>query len=295
MNRWTRIGAVVAVGMVVLVTRLCGAQDGQTSAPVPPFPMLPADPPVRMADDATTYTLANGYVIATISKRSGDLLSFVYNDIETIDPHGRGYWSHDASGGTDHIVRVTIDPRRNGGDQCEVAVKGISGGRPMGHGPGGSTVADIEIRYTMNRGDRGLYTYSIFDHPSDYPATAVGEARFCIKLSDDVFDWMTVDARRNMRVITTYDWNHGTVMNMKEARRMNSGQYKGQVEHKYDYSANQFDVRAWGWSSTEKHIGLWFINPTTEYLSGGPTKVELSAHRDATFGDDPDAPAPPAC
>src|SRR5207302_9521711 len=75
--------------------------------------------------------------------------------------------------------------------------------------------------------------------------------------------------------------------------RMNTGIYKGQVEHKYDYSANQFDVLAWGWSSTEKHIGIWFVNPTIEYLSGGPTKVELSAHRDATFGNDPNAPAPP--
>jgi hypothetical protein len=30
-----------------------------------------------------------------------------------------------------------------------------------------------------------------------------------------------------------------------------------------------------------------------EYLSGGPTKVELSAHRDATFTDSLTAPAPP--
>jgi hypothetical protein len=95
-------------------------------------------------------------------------------------------------------------------------------------------------------------------------------------------------------MITTYDWNHGTVMNMKEARRMNTGIDKGQVEHKYDYSANQFDVRAWGWSSTSNHVGIWFVNPSVEYLSGGPTKVELSAHRDATFNTNAlDAPAPP--
>jgi rhamnogalacturonan endolyase len=108
-----------------------------------------------------------------------------------------------------------------------------------------------------------------------------------------VFDWMTVDANRNMKMITAYDWDHGTVMNMKEARRMNSGIYNGQVEHKYDYSANQFETLAWGWSSTAKHVGFWFVNPSDEYLSGGPTKYELSAHRDATFGNDPNAPAPP--
>ncbi len=74
---------------------------------------------------------------------------------------------------------------------------------------------------------------------------------------------------------------------------MNSGLYKGQVEHKYDYSANQFNVRTWGWSSTSNRVGLWFINPSVEYLSGGPTKFELSAHRDATFTGSLTAPAPP--
>lgn len=75
---------------------------------------------------------------------------------------------------------------------------------------------------------------------------------------------------------------------------MNTGIYKAQAEHKYDYAANQFDVRTWGWSSTRYHVGIWFINPSVEYLSGGPTKVELSAHRDATFDTRAlHAPAPP--
>jgi rhamnogalacturonan endolyase len=164
----------------------------------------------------------------------------------------------------------------------------------MGSGPGGSVIADIEIRFALGRGESGIYTYATFTHPTNYPATSIGEARFCMKLNDDIFDWMTVDKDRNLKMISTYDWNHATQLNMKEVRRMNSGIYRGQVEHKYDYSANQFDVRAWGWSSTEKKIGLWLINPSVEYLSGGPTKYELSSHRDATFNTNKlNAPAPP--
>jgi rhamnogalacturonan endolyase len=295
MNRWARITAVVA-GCLVVASGAFNADKAPNPSHAGAFWMLPADLPVTVTEDASTYTLANGRVSAKVNKRTGDLISLVYSGVETIDARsGRpsGYWSHDASGGTGHATSVTIDPRSNGGARGEVSIKGISGGRPMGSGTGGSTVADIEIRYTMDRGEPGLYTYCIFDHPPSYPATAVGEARFCAKLNDDVFDWMTVDARRNMEAITAYDWNHGTVTNMREARRMNSGVYKGQVEHKYDYAANQFETRAWGWSSTEKQIGIWFVNPTVEYLSGGPTKVELCAHRDATFGNDPNAPAPP--
>ena len=253
-------------------------------------------PPVGLLDDENSFTLTNQFVAVRVSKRSGDLTSLKYHGLELLDhesARASAYWSHDVAH-TDSIKRITIDPRTNGGERAEVSLKGIADGSPMGSGPGGSVIADIEIRYALGRNDSGVYTYSIFSHPTNYPGTSLGEARFCAKLNDDVFDWMTVDANRNMKLLTTYDWNHGTVMNFKEARRMNSGIYKGQVEHKYDYSANQFDVRAWGWSSTKKNVGLWFVNPSVEYLSGGPTKVELSAHRDATFNtNNLDAPAPP--
>ena len=251
---------------------------------------------VVVSENENSFTLANGIVTAEVAKRSGDLTSLKYHGLEMLDAHGgrqAAYWSHNAARGQ-QITRITIDPKTNGGERGEVSIKGISGGNQMGSGPGGSVIADIEIRFALGRGDSGVYTYSIFSHPTNYPGTSVGEARFCMKLNDDIFDWMTVDANRNMKMISTYDWNHATQMNMKEVRRMNSGLYKGQVEHKYDYSANQFDVRAWGWSSSDKHVGIWLVNPSVEYLSGGPTKYELSSHRDATFNTNAlDAPAPP--
>jgi len=104
---------------------------------------------------------------------------------------GPGYWSH-APAGRNTANTITIDPKSNTGDRAEVSVKVVSGGQPVGSGPGGSAVADVEIRYALGRGDCGLYTYSVFDHKPDYPATSVGEARFCAKLNDAVFDWMTV-------------------------------------------------------------------------------------------------------
>jgi rhamnogalacturonan endolyase len=253
--------------------------------------------PVTITESDSSFSLDNGIVTARISKRSGDLLSLRYKNLEmldNVDQPQAAYWSHNVARGRPILSSITIDPKSNDGERGEVSIKGISGGNPMGSGPGGSVIADIEIRYALGRGDSGVYTYSIFSHPTNYPGTSVGEARFCAKLNDNIFDWMTVDANRNMKMITTGDWNHGTVMNFKEARRMNTGIYKGMVEHKYDYSANQFDVRAWGWSSSQKNVGVWFINPSVEYLSGGPTKVELSAHRDATFNTNAlDAPAPP--
>ena len=247
---------------------------------------------VGVSETGDAYTLDNGILVARIDKHSGKLASLRYKGMETLDRQG-GYWSHSAAG-PKVIDAITIDPKTNDGARAEVSIKGISGGQRMGSGPGGSTIADIEIRYSLGRGESGLYTYSIFDHPAAYPPTSVGEARYCAKLSDAVFDWMSVDANRNQMAITAEDWNRGTVLNMKEVRRMNTGAFKGHAEHKYDYTAGQFDTPAFGWSSTKKHVGLFFINPTIEYLSGGPTKVELCVHRDATFKEgDLTAPAPP--
>ena len=262
---------------------------------LPAFLQAATSSAVTVSEDDNSFTLNNGIVTARVTKRSGDLTSLKYKNLEMLDAgsHQAAYWSHNAARGQ-QAARITIDPKANGGERGEISVKGIANGNQMGSGPGGSVIADIEIRYALGRGDSGVYTYSIFSHPTNYPATSVGEARFCMKLNDELFDWMTVDSNRNMKMISTYDWNHGTQMNFKEGRRMNTGLYKGQVEHKYDYSANQFDVRAWGWSSSDRHVGIWLVNPSVEYLSGGPTKFELSSHRDATFNLNAlNAPAPP--
>src|SRR5262249_643568 len=49
----------------------------------------------------------------------------------------------------------------------------------------------------------------------------------------------------------------------------------------------QSEIPAYGWSSTAHHVGLWFINPSIEYLSGGPTKMELTGHLDNNEGGAP--------
>lgn len=244
-----------------------------------------------ITEDARTYTLDNGIVSAVVSKESGDLVSLRYAgkemlatrlrpdgspDLE-IDPpganpnglnrgmtdHQYGFWSHDAMGprgSGDAIATITIDPASNRGMRAEVSVKGISEGRKMGTGPGASAdgqfASDVEIRYAIEDGSPVVYTYCIFSHPAGYPATAIGEARFCAKLAP-FFDWMSVDKDVDFH----YPKDH----------------YAGD---KYVYTAVQSANPAFGWSSTTDSIGLYIINPSMEYMSGGPTKVEFMGHRD---------------
>ena len=220
---------------------------------------------VTVAEDAASFTLSNGIVTAVILKNNGDIRSFVYKEVELLTDrsgHAGGYWSHDTTGGARLVTRVTIDPAENGGERAEVSIKGISGGIKMGHGPGaasdGDFPADIDIRYTLARGESGIYTYSVFEHLPEYPAATMTEARFAIKLAD-FFDWLSADELRN-----------------KHYPRTLPG------EDKYVYTAIQAENRAFGFSSTTRGLGFYLVNPSVEYLSGGPTKPEFLVHRDTT-------------
>jgi rhamnogalacturonan endolyase len=125
---------------------------------------------------------------------------------------------------------------------------------------------DIEVRYALERGDSGIYAYAIFSHGPIIRRDGEGESRYITKLNHD-FNWISVDADRNMLECTPQDWGAGVVIHAKEQRILSTGNYyKNSVEHKYSYNAVQYKIPAYGWSSTKDHIGVWFINPTTEYL-----------------------------
>jgi rhamnogalacturonan endolyase len=244
-----------------------------------------ADPLVTLAEDESSFTLANGEVTARVDKRSGTF-SLKYHDLDVI---ARGYWSQVgrssvgdiARFGTKHASAVRTDPRMNDGARAEVACTFAYDGKSTG------LPCDVDLRYALGRGDRGLYAYAVWEHRPGYPSFSVGEGRMAFKLNPDVFDFLTVDANRRLTLPSGYDWDHGEPLNMKEVRRIKTGTFAGKAEHKYDYSAILPDTSAYGWSSTKHHVGVWLINPSFEYVAGGPTKVELTGHLDVNPGGAP--------
>ncbi len=248
---------------------------------------------VAITDNAGMFTLSNGIVTARINKRNGDLESLIFKGLETIghDQGRAGYWEQDPSAASkvDGLTQsITIDPAKNGGERGEVSIKGVTKGDPKaGLTPGspgapssGTVNCDMEVRYALDRGASGIYVYAIFSHPENYGALRMPESRYITKINQ-AFDWISVDADRNMLQCAPRDWGTGVVVHAKEQRILNQGVYKNSVEHKYSYNAVQFKIPAYGWSSTKNHVGIWFINPTIEYLSGGAAKQELVCH----FGD----------
>jgi rhamnogalacturonan endolyase len=249
--------------------------------------------PVTLTDNGDSWTLDNGIVKMTIPKRNGNLSSLVYHGTEILT---RGeYWEQTPQGTI--TATVTIDPATNGGERAEVSVKGVYTGDadappaaprrpgvPAG-APRGSRGLDIETRYTLERGTSGFYTYAEYTHKASSPPAGEGESRFILESMNRTFDWLSVDNDRNMLMTSDDDLRKGVVIHAKEQRILQSGVYANSVEHKYSYNAVMYKLTAWGWSSTKDHIGVYFINPSNEYIGGGAEKLDLIDHMSGTLLD----------
>jgi rhamnogalacturonan endolyase len=239
-----------------------------------------ADAPVTLTDDGGGYVLGNGIVSARVEKQTGDLVSLRYKDMELLGAgpgRSNGYWSLPGTTltfGSNHIATIRTDPKTNDGQRATVSCKFTYDGKP------GTVPADVELCYSLGRGDSALYLVGLWSHDPGYPAISFPVGRFAAKLNPSLFNYLAVDPVRQRVMPTPADWGSGVAQNMKEARLLTTGQYKGEVEHKYDYAAVQYDNPAYGWASSTGHFGLWMVTPSNEYMSGGCTKVELNAHLD---------------
>ncbi len=282
---------LTVAALLVLVT---AASSSRAADALPAVAKSQINAPVTLAADERNWTLDNGVVKAVINKRSGELTSLFFKGVDTMGhvQGSGGSWEQDPSAAAQANAltdTVTIDPAKTGGDRAEVSIKGVTGGQfQLSPGaPGGGTYCNIEIRYALGRGDSGIYTYAIYSHPAGYRAGSVGpESRYITRINQ-IFDWITVDADRNLLECAPTDWGTGVVVHAKEQRILTKGVYKNSVEHKYNYCGVQYKTPAYGWSSTSQHMGIWFINPTIEYLSGGPTKLELDCHYGDNGNPDP--------
>ncbi len=235
--------------------------------------------PVQVTETPDRFTLDNGILRAEIEKRNGTLASLVYQGRELLAQNG-GYWSS-VGRSRNRAVGQAASGRLNTPDRVEISCRASN--------VGGTTDAslDTDYRYSLARGDSVIYVSAILHHAAGQPSYGTGESRYCLKLNPRVFDFLSVDADRQRLMPSGYDWDHGVQMNLKEARRLTTGIHKGEVEHKYDYSAAFTEAPAYGWSGTKTKIGLWLINPSLEYVGGGPTKVELTGHLDVNAGGTP--------
>lgn len=255
---------------------------------IPVLSLFPAACPLQAEVTVTRGTnqmvLGNGLLRAVINADRGDW---------TLEEEGlrlvtKGYWSQvgrrndgkDVAGlgKPGESALIAVDPAQNGGRQAAVSLSFQPGGDK------GGLPCAVELRYDLLEGDSTIYVSAVWRHGPGMEGFSIAEARHCLKLNPQVFDYLAVDENRHGIMPSGADWDQGTPLNVKEARRLTTGPFAGKVEHKYDYSAPIAETPAWGWASTARKLGIWMINPSAEYLSGGPMKMELTGHLDFPKG-----------
>ena len=160
MTKAMRLHVSTFLALAVLLASGASAQQ-QPAHVLPKVEKVNVNTPVTLTDNGESWTIDNGIVKATVTKRDGNISALVYHGVNILT-RGRE-WEQVPSGTI--TSRITIDPATNGGERAEVAVKGINPGGAGGRGGG----MDIETRITMERGTSGFYTYDEYTHKASYP------------------------------------------------------------------------------------------------------------------------------
>lgn len=231
---------------------------------------------VKVTRAGTKYTLDNGVVKTTIETSDATVPSFVFQGVETMQSGGYFSFGTNVYTAGPFVGALAVDPATNAGEVAEVAMTTkFAGGA-------GVVPLDIEVRFALTRCSQGLYEYLVLTHPTSYPAFSPGEMRInhYVKL-DDPFDWFAVDDVRRGPFLSQADETASLEIAgaPKEVRKYVSGPFADRDGwQKYDNSRQWGEGNVYGFSSSKRKIGLWIINPSNEYLPGGPLKTELTVH-----------------
>ncbi|XP_060673686.1 probable rhamnogalacturonate lyase B isoform X2 [Ziziphus jujuba] len=142
---------------------------------------------------------------------------------------------------------------------------------------------NIDKRFVMLCGSSGFYSYAIYEHLKGWPDFDLGETRITFKLRKDKFQYMAVADNRQRFMPLPDDRLPGRCQALAypEAVLLTNPKmpgFKGEVDDKYQYSAQNKDNRVHGWICTNQPLGFWQITPSDEFRSGGPIKQNLTSH-----------------
>jgi len=215
----------------------------------------------------------------TITKSSGDIKNFMYNGDNILAGGyngGKFYWSWNMpkyQNPQNCAYTLTADPASNHFTYAEIKLHMAWSGSAT------DAAMDVDIYYALKKNVSGVYAAAVLTHPAAYPLNPGGEWRMS-SYPGATFDWMSVDSSRNFLMASKADLDAALPVPgaPKEVSRFTTGIYANQYECKYDYSADIGDLDAWGWSSSQKNIGIWMTAPSKEYYPGGPLKRELICH-----------------
>jgi len=229
--------------------------------------------------------LDNGIVVAKLAKGSGNIMSLKVNGKELVatvnaaNPTRIGaYYDFTTSKGFETIFGAAFSVKRDEDDIVDISFK-------RSYLPGSNvTPCDADIHYVLKKDDTGLYTYSILEHKSTYPAFDLGSWRQVLWIAPDpansnnyLCEKIYADSLRRWQMPSLYDFSQASPTGIAEIVKLNTGVRAGKYDGKYEYSMPFWENPVWGHASDVNNIGTWFVNGSLEFFNEGPTYHDLNA------------------
>ncbi|KAL6012683.1 hypothetical protein ACLOJK_003172 [Asimina triloba] len=199
---------------------------------------------------ASVVVIDNGILQLTLSKPEGIVTGICYNGIDNLlevrnEETNRGYWDcnwnqqQNVPGISERLVGTSFQVMLEDENQVEVSF--------------------------LKTWDPSLNMTSVplnVDKRFHYMAVSDNRQRF-MPLPDD------------------RDPPRGKPLELKEAVLLVDPiepEFKGEVDDKYQYSAEDKDIKVHGWICFNPAVGFWQITPSNEFRTGGPVKQDLTSH-----------------
>ncbi len=153
----------------------------------------------------------------------------------------------------------------------------------------------IQTHWVLTPNSPDIYMYSVFTHAADAPVETLGQGQFIFKAGDTLFNSLyqantgpnnlgrfqyTLPSEQSQYNLVTQ--NPGRQVLPEVIDYTGSGQSTGNPNDpnflgKYDFSTyEQYHVVTGEYSSSAgQPVSAWFVNPSTESLTGGPTKQSI--------------------
>jgi rhamnogalacturonan endolyase len=137
--------------------------------------------------------------------------------------------------------------------------------------PNTSLSFSLEEHYLLRRGDSGIYVYLLFHHGAGMPAVNFVQSRLVVRgvSGGKIFTNYVIDDDRKG------PYPAGSIVDTVQDTTWKYSD--GSIHTKYDYCAFIADDLVFGMAG--HGLGLWIIQPSREYVNGGPVHQELTVHQ----------------
>ena len=243
---------------------------------------------VRVLDDAGQVVLENETIRLAIESKTARVVSLRKDGHELMGNGGQAYHqriaydhgdppghAHDAFTLPKHcvfrIIRQTVD-------LIEVSfVEDVPAYFPF----------HFDSRFVLRAGESGFYNYVILEYrPEEAPRACLHQLNLAVRLDPEIFVVEQAEADRWRIMPTPHDLEQGkTVMDatvLLPETSLYRKRYGRETYTKYNLMVCHENHRLHGTCSLDEGFGVWFVQPSAEYLNGAPATQELTVHQTTT-------------